>query len=182
MSRRLLVPALAALALLAAGCGGDGNGADETLSTTEWANGLCGSITAWTESLQSAAEPLTGGNISREALEEAADDVESSTKEFTDDLEDLGKPDTESGQEAKDLLDGLDEELDDDLQEIQSTVDDASSTDILSTVSTVSEALGEMARQVSSTFEELDQLDASNELEQGFEEADSCDEIRSSQR
>lgn len=182
MLRRLLVPALAALALLAAGCGGDGNGADETLSTTEWANGLCGSITAWTESLQSAAEPLTGGNISKEALQSAADGVESSTKEFTDDLKDLGKPDTESGQEAKDLLDGLDEELDDDLQEIQSTVDDASPTDILSTVSTVSETLGNMAQQVSSTFEELDQLDASNELEQAFEEADSCDEIRSSQR
>lgn len=182
MSRRLLVPALAALALLAAGCGGDGNGADETLSTTEWANGLCGSITAWTESLQSAAEPLTGGSISKEALQSAADDVESSTKAFTDDLNDLGKPDTESGQEAKDLLDGLDEELDDDLQEIQTAVDDASPTDILSTVSTVSEALGSMAQQVSSTFEELDQLDASNELEQAFEEADSCDEIRSSQR
>jgi hypothetical protein len=182
MSRRLLVPVLAALALLAAGCGGDGNGGDETLSTTEWADGLCGAITTWTESLQSAAEPLTGGDISKEALQEAADDVESSTQTFTDDLEDLGRPDTESGQEAKDLLDGLDEELDDDLQKIQTTAENASASNILSTVSTVSTTLGDMAEEISSTFEELDQLDASNELEQAFEEADSCDEIRSSQR
>jgi ATP-dependent exoDNAse (exonuclease V) beta subunit len=179
---RLLVLALAALALLAAGCGGDGNGGDETLSTTEWANELCGAITTWTESLQSAAEPLTGGNISREALQEAADDAESSTQEFTEDLEDLGRPDTESGQEAKDLLDGLDEQLDDDLQEIQTAVEDANASNILPTVSKVSASLGEMAEQISATFDELDQLDASNELEQAFEEADSCAEIRSAQR
>lgn len=182
MSRRLLVPALLALALLAAGCGGDGGGGDDTLSATEWANDLCGSITTWTESLQSAAEPLAGGNISKEALQSAADDVESSTNTFTDDLKDLGAPDTESGQEAKDLLDGLDEKLDDDLQEIQSTVEDASPTEILSTVSAVGTTLGSMSQEISSTFDELDQLDASNELEQAFEEADSCDEIRSSQR
>jgi ATP-dependent exoDNAse (exonuclease V) beta subunit len=179
---RLLVPVLAALALLAAGCGGDGNGGDETLSTTEWAEGLCSSITTWTESLQSAAEPLTGGNLSEEALQEAADDVESSTETFTEDLKDLGTPDTEAGQEAKDLLDGLDEELDDDLQQIQSAAENASAGNILTTVSTVSATLGEMAQQISATFQELDQLDASNELEQAFEEADSCDEIRNAQR
>jgi hypothetical protein len=177
--RFLLVPALA-LALLAAGCGGDGGG-DETLSTNEWANGLCGAITTWTDSLQSAAEPLTGGNISKEALQNAADEVQSSTKTFTEDLKDLGKPDTETGQEAKDLLDGLDETLNQDADEIKSTVDDASATDILGTVSTVSAKLGTMSQQVASTFNQLDQLDASNELHQAFQEADSCDEIRSSQ-
>ena len=182
MSRRLLVPALAALALLAAGCGGDGGGGDETLSATEWANDLCGSITTWTDSLQSATEPLTGGNISKESLQSAADDVQSSTKTFTEDLKDLGKPDTETGQEAKDLLDGLDETLGQDAEELKSTVDDASPTDILSTVSTVTAKLGTMSQQVASTFTQLDELDASNELEQAFEEADSCDEIRSSQR
>ncbi len=182
MSRRLLVPVFAALALLAAGCGGDGGGGDDTLSATEWANDLCGAITTWTESLQSAAEPITGGNISKEALQSAADDVESSTRTFTDDLKDLGAPDTETGEEAKDLLDGLDEKLSDDLQEIQSTVEDASPTEILSTVSAVGTSLGNMSQEISSTFDELDQLDASNELEQAFEDADSCDEIRSSQR
>lgn len=182
MLRRLLVPALAALALLAAGCGGDGGGGDETLSTGEWANGVCSATSTWTESLQSATEPLTGGNISKEALQSAADDVQSSTQTFTDDLKDLGKPDTETGQEAKDLLDGLDGTINQDADEIKSTVDDASATDILSTVSTVTAKLGTMSQQVSSTFTQLDQLDASNELQQAFDEADSCDAIRSSQR
>ena len=180
MLQRLLVPALVTLALLAAGCGGDGG--DETLSTTEWANGLCGAITNWTESLQTATEPLTGGDISKESLQSAADDVQSSTQTFTDDLKDLGKPDTETGQEAKDLLDGLDETLNQDAEEIKSTVEDASATDILSTISTVTAKLGTMSQQVSSTFTQLDELDASNELDQAFEEADSCAEIRSSQR
>ena len=179
---RLLVPVLAALALLAAGCGGDGNGGDETLSTSEWADGFCGAITTWTDSLQSAVEDFTGGNISKEALQEAADEIESSTQTFTDDLKDLDRPDTETGQEAKDLLDGLDETLNQDAAELKSTVEDAAPTDILETVSTVTAKLGTMSQQVSSTFQQLDQLDASNELKQAFEEADSCDEIPSAQR
>ena len=182
MLQRLLVPALVTLALLAAGCGGDGGNGDETLSATEWANGLCGAITNWTESVQSATEPLTGGDISKESLQSAADDVQSSTQTFTDDLKDLGKPDTETGQEAKDLLDGLDETLGQDADELKSTVEDAGPTEILSTISTVTAKLGTMSQQVASTFTQLDQLDASNELEQAFEEADRCDEIRSSQR
>jgi ABC-type transporter Mla subunit MlaD len=88
----------------------------------------------------------------------------------------------ESGQEAKDLLDGLDEELDDNLQELQTAVEDTNASNILNTVSTVTTTLGAMAQQISSAFQELDQIDASNELEQAFEEADSCDEIPSSQR
>jgi hypothetical protein len=179
---RLLVPVLAALALFAAGCGGNGNGGDETLSTTEWVNEFCGAIGDWGASLQSATEPLGGGNLSREALQDAADDVESSTREFTDELEGLGAPDIEAGQEAKDLLDGLDEELDDDLREIQTAVDGATASNILATVSTVSDTLGAMAQQIASTFEELGRLDAADELEEAFEDAENCDEVREGQR
>jgi predicted transcriptional regulator len=178
---RLLVLALAALALLAAGCGGDGNG-DEGLSTTEWANELCGSITTWTDSLRAAAEPITRGNISKEVLQEAADEVASSTQTFTEDLSDLGAPDTESGQEAKDLLDELGQTVDQNAEEIKSTIENASPTEIVATVSTVTAKLGTMYQELSSTFRQLDQIDASNELEQAFDEADSCDEIQSAER
>jgi hypothetical protein len=173
---RLLVSALAALALVATGCGGNGN--DETPSASEWANEFCGAITTWGDSLQSATEPIRGGNVSREALQEAAGDVRSATQEFTDTLEGLGVPDTESGQEAKDLLDGLDEELDDDLQQIQTAADNASLSNIQSTASTVANTLAAMAQQIATTFEELGRIDAADELEQAFNEADSCDEIR----
>ena len=181
--RRLLVPALA-IALLAAGCGGDGNGnggSDETVSPTDWANDLCGAITTWTGSLTSATEAVRGGNVSKESLQSAADDVESATKRFTDELDDLGKPDIEAGQQAKDLLDGLKDDLSADLQEIENTVDGVSGlNEVVSAVSAVGGTLQKMGRQVSSTVQELDQLDASNELEEAFQEADNCSELRSS--
>jgi hypothetical protein len=176
---RLLLPVLAALALFAAGCGGNGNGGD---STTDWVNDFCGAIADWGDSLQSATEPLEGGNISRETLRQTADDIQSSTQEFTDDLQDLGAPDIEAGQEAQELLNGLDEELDDDLQEIQTAVENANPGNILNTVSTVSNTLGAMAQQIASTFEELGQLDAADELEQAFDDAENCDQVREGQR
>jgi uncharacterized protein YoxC len=180
--RLLLLPALA-IALLAAGCGGDSGSSDETMSTPDWANGVCGAITTWTSSLTSAADSLRGGNISKESLQSAVDDVESSTKTFTDDLKDLGKPDTEAGQEAKDLLDGLEDDLDADVEEMKSTVDSASGLgDVLNAASGVSGTLGKMGQQVSSTLSQLDQLDASQELEQAFQQADNCAELTSSSR
>jgi len=177
--RLLLVPALA-IALLAAGCGGDSSSSNETMSPTDWANGVCGAITTWTSSLTSATDSLKGGNISKESLQSATDDVESSTKTFTEDLKDLGKPDTETGQQAKDLLDGLDDDLNADVEEIQTTVDSVSGvSDVLSAVSDVSGTLGKMGQQVSSTFSQLDQLDTSKELEQAFQDAGSCDQLQS---
>jgi uncharacterized phage infection (PIP) family protein YhgE len=107
--------------------------------------------------------------------------VESSTKTFTDDLKGLGKPDTETGQQAKDLLDGLDNDLNADVQELKSSVDGASSVaDVLNAVSAAGGTLQKMSQQVSSTLAQLEQLDASKELEQAFQQADNCTALQSS--
>jgi methyl-accepting chemotaxis protein len=175
--RRLLVPALATI-VLAAGCGGDGNGGDESSSPTEWAGDLCSSITTWTDSLQSTTDSLRSGNLTEDSLRSAADDVKSSTETFVDDVKGLGKPDTESGQQAEDLVDGLGDDLDDGAQKIEDTIEGVSdASGVLNAVSVVSGTIQTMSQQVSSTFEQLRQLDPGGELEQGFQDADSCDEL-----
>jgi uncharacterized protein YoxC len=178
--RWLLVSALAT-ALLAAGCGGDGGNGGDTSSPTEWADGLCSAITTWTSSLTSSAQSLQGGNLSKDSLQSATDDVKDSTKTFVDDVKGLGKPDTEDGEKAKDEVDGLADDLDDGVQKIESAVDDASDANgVLNAVSVASSTLQTMGRQVSDTFKQLEQLDPAGELEQGFKNADSCDELQSS--
>jgi ABC-type transporter Mla subunit MlaD len=162
--------------VLAAGCGGDGNG--DSSSPTEWADSFCSAATDWTDSLQSTADTLRSGNLSEESLRSAADDVKSSTSTFVDDVKGLGRPDTESGQRAEELTDGLGDDLDQGAQKIEDTVEDVSdASGVLNAVTVVSGTIQTMSQQVSSTLQQLKQLDPAGELAQGFEDAESCDQL-----
>ena len=163
-------------AFLASGCGG---GKDEN-SATAWADDVCSAATTWRDSITSAADSLKGGNLSEDGLTSAVDDIQSATSDFVDDVRGLGKPDTESGEHAKESLDQLADEADKNLSTIQSAVDDASGVSgLVQAVTAIGTALSTMASQVSSTVAELKQLDAGGELEAAFNEADSCKTLQS---
>ena len=176
-TRRWLVLGLLAVSL-ATGCGGDDGGSGS--SATEWADGLCSSITTWTASITSTGESLRGGELSEDALRSAVDDLESSTNDFLDDLRALEAPDTESGDQAKESLDELSDDVEDNVETMKSAVDDVSGvSELVEAATAVSGALSLMGEQLSATFSELEQLDPGGELEQAFSEADSCDELES---
>ena len=114
-------------------------------------------------------------------MKDAVDDLESATSEFVDDVRGLGTPDTEAGEQARESLDQLADEVDDSLsRRCESAVDDASGVSgVVEAVTAVSAAISALGAQLSSTFAELEQLDAGGELEDAFKEADSCDELES---
>ena len=178
MRRTSTAAALAVvLVLLMAACGSDDDGSD-TSATATWADGVCSAISTWTESLGTSVASLQGGDVSREALEGAADDVQGATETFVDDLRGLGKPDTEAGQEAQDSVDQLADQLETEVGKIEDAVDDVSGVSgVLTAVSTVTATLATMGNQLSSTFNELEQLDAGGELEDAFRESDSCRDL-----
>jgi hypothetical protein len=95
MRTRLLLPAIVAVVLAAGGCGGS-----DTSSTQDWADGLCSAISTWTSSLQTTVSGLQG-NFNKASLTSAVDDAQSSTKDFTDSLDELGTPDTDAGHRAR---------------------------------------------------------------------------------
>ena len=162
---------------LASGCGGDGGGES---SATEWADDVCSAITTWKDSVTSTADSLRGGNLSEDAVKGAVDDLKSATSDFVDDVRGLGKPDTEAGEQAKESLDQLADDADENLSTIESAVDDASGVSgLVQAVTAIGTALSTMGTQISSTFSELEQLDAGGELESAFKEADSCQELES---
>ena len=172
------VSLLAAFAL--AGCGGGGDGASSgTTSTSEWADDLCSSIIDWTDSVSSAATSLKGDNLSKESVQSAADDVGTATETFVDNVKGLGAPDTEAGQKAKESLDELANNLDDDLAEIKAAANYNSIgvSGALSAITKISQEFSTMGQQISSTFSELEQLDAQGELADAFEQSDSCKEL-----
>ena len=128
LTRAAAVVTLAAAALLAAGCGGssESDTSSGTSPTTEWADGLCTAISDWTSSISSIGDTIKGGDLSKDSLTSAVDDAKSATETFTSDLDGLGKPDTDAGQEAKDSIDQLSSELKDEVATIQDELDGAS--------------------------------------------------------
>ena len=52
-------------------------------------------------------------------MEDAVDDLESATSEFIDDVRGLGTPDTEAGEQAKEPLDQLADDVDESLSAMQ---------------------------------------------------------------
>jgi len=176
-SRFLLLAVLAVAVLLAAGCGG---GDDDTPTATEWADNVCSAMSTWIDSVSSATASLGEGGLSEDGLESAVDDVREASETLADDLQGAGRPDTDAGQEAEALLDGLADDVDQNRQELESAVEGVSDpSDVLNAISLITGTLSTMAEQVAAAFEQLGQLDAADELETAFEESDECTALRS---
>jgi methyl-accepting chemotaxis protein len=176
MSKRLLlIAAVATCALLAAGCSGDDSSSDGTTPTTEWANGLCTSITTWKTEITTIVTSLKGGDLSKDSLAAAVDDADEATRNFTSDLKGLGRPDTDAGQQLQDSVNQLTTQIDDDMQKIQDTVSNASGVaGVLAAVPTITTTIQTAANQVADTISGFQDLDAKGELESAFDDAEDC--------
>jgi hypothetical protein len=179
--RRGLFAIVLTAMLTVAGCGGGGAGSSSSTqgstAAQDWANSLCQAVASWNGSITSAGAALKD-NPTEEGLRTAADDVQTATQTFSDDLKGLGTPDTDSGQQAKESVDELAAQLDGGLSTIQSAVDGASGVSgALAAVSTVSNTLMALGDEVSSTIQKLQQADAQGELADAFRQAGSCNEL-----
>jgi hypothetical protein len=178
MSRGLQYAAVcSAVALLAAGCGSSNKSATTTTtsSTVSWANSVCGAAVTYRTSLTDAAKSVTG-NPSKAGLQEAANQAKDATDTFVSTIKGVGKPDTQSGQQAKATLDTLATQLDQDLSTIQGATGDG----VLSGVAAVSGALATAQSQIKTAFNTLKGLDAKGELGQAFSQASSCSSLTGS--
>jgi hypothetical protein len=175
-----VVAVVVAASVLAAGCGGGGSSSSGASSPDDWANSVCSALTTWANSLKTATGSLQG-NLSKESLTSASDDVSSATNQLASDLKGLGKPDTEGGDKAKSTLDTLSGQLSQDVDTIKKTADDASkgSGGIVKAVSSISTTLTTAGNQVQTAFSSLQQLDTKGELEKAFENSASCKKLTS---
>jgi len=175
MKRLLPLALVVVIAALAAGCGGS----KKPPTTAEWAGGVCSSVSTWEDSLKTAAQPLTSGDISKDSLQTAADDAKSATDTLKSDLKDLGKPDTQVGQQAQDQIDTLTGELQTDVDTITSAAVGASGiSGITAAVATATTTVSTMKTQVNATITSLKQLDAKGELTTAFQQSSSCQQLK----
>jgi hypothetical protein len=162
-----------------AACGGDGG--SDTTSPSEWASSLCTDLSQWRSSVASVTDSLGGGDLSQEQVQDVANEVTAPTETLVGELQDLGRPDTEAGQEAEEAVNQLADELQTGIGEIERAVAGVSSAaDIPQAVSAAGAALMTMGNQVSSSITDLEQLEPEGELKSALEQSDACTELRSS--
>lgn len=177
--RGLLAVLVFAAAIIAAGCGGDsssgGTGTESSATAAgDWANSVCQAFNDWNSSITEAAQSV-GENPTEDGIKTAGNDIRSATETLADDLRGLGRPDTDSGQEAKDAVDQLATSLEASMQKISDAIDNASGTaGLIAAGTTIVNTLTEMGNQVSTTGQQLEDIDAQGELRDAFEQADSC--------
>jgi len=175
VQRLLALAVVLVVAVLAAGCGG---GSDDTPSAQSWADDVCSAISTWRSSITDAAQSVTDGNVTKESVDNAIGDMKDATNKLTSDLQDLGAPDTEAGDQAKAQADKLSGELQDGAQKIEDATKGVSgASEALAAVSTITGTLSTMTSQVTAAFNNLQGLDGAAELQEAFRNADSCKDL-----
>lgn len=179
MTRKLLASGTAALALVAAGCGG---GDESSASPTEeWADSFCTAITTWKDSLTSVTEQFSSpSSLTSEALTDAANDAKSSTDTFVDELRALGPPETESGEAVKSSIDELSNTVESEVAKIESAAEGVSGlADLPSAITSITTSISAMSSALSSTVQTAESADVDGELRTALEDTPACADISS---
>lgn len=164
---------LLAIVLLLPACGGDGGGNAE-----EWAGSVCGDVSEWLTDVDGALETIgaEGLGLDEADLREAVDRVGEATDELTGDLGQLGPPEIDAAERAREELEKLLAELREQYDAAEQAL--AASLEPLETIARLASALAAAANQLQATFDELEGLDPGGELADGFRESDDCVALR----
>lgn len=189
--RRFAVP-LAALAVaipLVAGCGGGGGDesstttssttTEATSSATDWANGFCSAFKDWSSTMTGIGQDLQG-NPTKDNLQATGDKIRGANDDLADGLETLGRPDIDNGDQAKDVVDRLGDQIRSDSDQIAGALTNiANATDIVAAASTITTSLTTLQTQVNNALSELKRIGASQKeaLKEALANATSCQSV-----
>jgi hypothetical protein len=171
-----------AVAAVAVGCGGsddDTTATTEVSATAEWADGLCSAISTWKAELESIATQFTDpSSLTEDVLRSAADEAKEATDMFRDDLDGLGTPDTESGEDIKAAVDQLSTIVQTEVDTIETAVGDVSNlADVATTVTAATASIETMNAALSSTITTIEDADAQGEITDAIDNSPDCANI-----
>jgi septal ring factor EnvC (AmiA/AmiB activator) len=170
----------AMLAVLAAGCGGSDTSAEE-----EWAGDICTAVSGWQDQVQQSTDEArealqSPGSGTLAAIDAEVREITDATDELGDDLRELEPPDTEAGEQAKRELDTFATQLQATATNTKETFDnlpeDAGITELANALEPLIPSIQSLIESASSTFTAV--KESGSELEQGFDDADSCERYR----
>ena len=178
MRRLAPVAILAAIAFVAAGCGG-------ASAEEKYADGVCTDIRDWTGQLQKSADAVRSELKSPSvetpaAIKTQIDNAAAATTQLASELKSRKPPSSESGREAQRQLEQLGAQLEATVTQAKHAVEglpaNASVTEITQRLAVLLPSLQSLA---STTSTALEAVKANGEkLKDGFEEADACKKLR----
>jgi hypothetical protein len=172
---RTLAVLCGALALLAAGCGG------EDSASKQWADDFCTSVGDWRDEVEEAASELADpGSIDEQTLDEAVRKAVAATDDLLADLGQLGPPQTDAGEEIEQQLNDLEDVLRARASQTRKALEQPASSvsDAFARLATIAGQLADSAQAVEQTIARIRRLDPAGELEQALRQSDACEGLR----
>jgi len=189
ISRGLAAACALCLILALAGCGGSSKNSGSTTTTTpsvaeqqaSWANSLCGSLNTWRNTLNSVSKTLTGGNLTKAKIQEAATTVSGANTKLADDVHALGPPPPGAGAQAKADVEKLSNDLRTSAKQIKTAANGITNlSDAAAAVGVASTALASMTTAISTTVTELKSVNVTQSWKNAFANSSSCQALSSS--
>ena len=159
------------LLLLAAGCGGE----DES-STEAWSNDFCSASADWRSSLEDIVSQFQSpSDLDADSIQGAIDDGLEATESFVDEVESLGAPETEAGQEVAGILDSMTSSIQTTADDLRSTFEGADSLqDLVARAGEAASQIGQLEQELQSSLDEIENLNT-GELRDELESNEDCD-------
>jgi hypothetical protein len=177
--RIAVVATIAALALVAAGCGGDDDGSGGGLAADEWAEQFCTAVASWRGELEEIGESVGDlSSVSLETLRSAATDASAATDRLVDEVGALGAPDLEAGDEIEAEVAELTDVLEQQRDQIEQTFDDPDASGAAA-LAAIGSSISTMGEAFEATLRDVRDADASGEISSAFEDTDACDDVTS---
>ena len=153
--------------------------------TSAWASSVCTSLSDWQSSITALAD-VSGGELTKESLQEKLDTAQTATQQLITELKDLGPPDLEAGDALKEQLDAAADGLESSYESLTSGAQDALDADspaaFLQGLAALAPEFQNLLDQIRTTLTDLENAnvaeDAKTELQQAFGQAESCQALK----
>jgi hypothetical protein len=178
---------LAALAVAAAGCGGDETSEPEGTPPKQWAGSVCGALETWQESLQNQARGLSrevlqakSPNAAKRRIGTFLDEVIAETDTMMEAVEGAGQPAVEQGRQvADDFRMGL-EQMRAAFEDARAKIAKVPTDDpqaFQRQLTEIGSDLQTQGRSIGDTLGKIDERYDSQQLGKAFDETEACSEF-----
>jgi uncharacterized phage infection (PIP) family protein YhgE len=172
---------VAALMVVASGCGGD----ESPSASEQWAGSVCTSMGDWATRMQGYADDVQAAITSPSAdsvatIQSAIAKGADATDQMVADLDALEPPPTSDGESARSLLDSFTSELQEAAKQVQDAAQaierSSSATDVGTALATIATEVSAAIAKGQTTFQSLREVN--EELQDAFANVDSCQQLQ----